>query len=319
MPPAAEAAREPIVHTVYPVLGTVLELRTTAHPSAAAEVATAAAEQAALATIDRLEDVLSIYRPASELARWRAGDDAAAGPELAEVLGLVARWFELGRGAFNPCVGHLAALWRDAAASGVPPSTMQLAAAAAAIRSLPFAMDGRAVRRTGDCRGIELHAIAKGWIVDRAAHAGRAASASHGVASFVVNLGGDLRHVGEGSLLVGIEDPFAPWDNAPPFTTVEIARRGLATSGSTHRGVRVGERWHGHVLDPRTGRPVEHLVSASVVAVDAATADVIATIVGVLDVGEALAFADALGDVAVLLVEADGQMHRNDAWRALER
>lgn len=315
MPPAAEAARQPIVHTVYPVLGTVLELRTTAHPPAAAEAATLA-EEAALATIDRLEDVLSIYRPTSELARWRAGDDAAVGPELAEVLGLVASWFSLGRGAFNPCVGHLAALWRDAAASGAPPSSEQLEVAAAAIRSLPFTVEGPAVRRTGDCRGIELHAIAKGWIVDRAAHAG---AAPHGVASFVVNLGGDLRHVGEGSLLVAIEDPFAPWDNAPPLATVEIAGRGLATSGSTHRGVRVGEQWFGHVLDPRTGRPVEHLVSASVVAADAATADVIATIVGVLDVGEALAFADALGDVAVLLVEAGGQMHRNDAWRALER
>lgn len=315
MHPSAEPVREPIVHTVHPVLGTVLEVRTTTDRPDAAAVA-AAAEHAALATIDRLEDVFSIYRPTSELSRWRAGDDAAAGPELVEVLALVARWFEAGRGTFNPCVGHLAERWRDAAAAGVAPTSAELAIAAHAIGSLPFAVEGSDVRRTGDCSGLELHAIAKGWIVDRATDAG---AAGHDVASFVVNLGGDLRHVGEGSLLVGIEDPFAPWDNAPPRTTVEIAGRGLATSGSTRRGVQIGERWYGHVLDPRTGRPVEHLVSTSVVAADAATADVVATIVGVLDIVEALAFADAIGEVAVLLIGADGQVHRNDAWRAIER
>lgn len=69
---------------------------------------------------------------------------------------------------------------------------------------------------------LELHAIAKGWIADRATEAGLAVA---GVEQFVVNLGGDLA-MGAPARFVGIEDPATPWDNAPPLTVVEIANRG---------------------------------------------------------------------------------------------
>ncbi len=308
-PMSADAA--PVMSEYQPVLGTVLELCAIA----ADTTVIAAAEQRALAEIDRLELVFSVYDDASELCRWRRGVDIAMSGDLVALLETTALWFGRGRGAFNPSIRVLMDLWRGAAASGRPPPREMLREAARSIATLPFAMrDGRAHRR-GDCRNVELNALAKGYIVDRAA---AAACSDARVSGFMVSLGGDLVHRGVGSMVVGIEDPHRPYDNAPPRVAIEISNQGLATSGSARRGFQVGDQWFGHVLDPRSGDPVDHVLSASVIAPDACTADVVATIVGVLGVHDGPAFADTLDAVGVCLIDRDGTRWCNAFWRAHE-
>ena len=157
-----------------------------------------------------------------------------------------------------------------------------------------------------------LNALAKGLIVDRAV---AAAAAVASVTDVLVNAGGDLRHHGAEALVVDIEDPARPYDNAEPLTRVALADGALATSGGTRRGWTIDGRWYSHVLDPRSGRPVDHVSSASVLAPDAATADVVATICAVLVPTEAVAFVEALAEpVACLLVEPGGARHRSVRW-----
>ena len=101
-----------------------------------------------------------------------------------------------------------------------------------------------------------------------------------------------------------------------------VRARGLATSGSARRGWRIAGRWYSHVIDPRSGRPVDHVASASVVAPDAATADAVATVLSVLAPAEGVAFVEGLDDVpdvAALVVGADGSTWRSAGWAALER
>lgn len=300
-----------------PLLGTRVELRVrSTSPAAAAD-----AERAALREVQRLEAVFSVFDPTSELRRWRAGDDRAAGPELRHLLAVALRWQARSGGTFNPAVGTLADLWAQAARRDAPPEPGELAERVAAIASPPYAVadddrgDHGRVRRLGDCSTVDLNAIAKGHIVDRAV---AAALAVGGVDSVTVNAGGDLLHQGAGSLLVGIEDPARPYDNEPPLVRIRVARQALATSGSARRGVRVGGRWFGHVLDPRTGWPVDLVTSASVVAPDAATADVVATVVGVLEPTEGLAFVADLDDIGCCLVDRDGAIWRDPSWSVLE-
>ena len=64
--------------------------------------------------------------------------------------------------------------------------------------------------------------------------------------------------------------------------TIELRDAGMATSGRARRGYRIGGRWYSHVIDPRTGRTVDDVASVTVVASSAATADVLATLLGVL-------------------------------------
>jgi thiamine biosynthesis lipoprotein len=196
-----------------------------------------------------------------------------------------------------------------------PPDPDVLAAVVASIREPRFeVVDGRPVA-IGDCSMVEVNAIAKGYIVDRALAAARALGPALDIS---VNAGGDLAHRGQQDLRVGIEDPIRPYDNEPPLTSVHIRDEGLATSGRSRRGVRIGGRWYGHVIDPATGMPVEEIASITVVAADAVRADVLATVAGVRPPRDAAATIEELGGHAGLVVDHEGRRWPSPSWPSIE-
>ncbi|PYE53253.1 FAD:protein FMN transferase [Deinococcus yavapaiensis] len=288
------------------VLGTALQLRIVASTRGKA----LDARDASLREVDRLEGIFSRYREDSELRVWsRTRERRAVSSDLAFVLREARAWWQRSNGAFHPGAGLLADAWREAARRGERPSLDVLAVLARTLRDEPFEIDERGARNATP-GGPDLNAIAKGYIVDRAVNAALAVT---GVSSVLVNIGGDLRHAGHGEVRAGITDPFASADNARPLDVVTISNSALATSGNVHRGFDIGGTWYSHVLDPRTGEPVSHVVSASVLAKDALTADVLATIVGVVPPHEGLRLADDVG-VGVLLVTSDRARHTNRTW-----
>ena len=305
-----------ITSSHHPVLGTQLQLTVSGSSRAIA-----AAQRRALAEFERLERMLSVYRPDSEMNRWAAGEVDQPGDELGAVLRLAADWQRRSDGAFNAATGVIADRWKQAVVVGETPDAAEMASLAASVRAPRFAVVDDRIERLGDCSAVNLNAVAKGYIVDRvAASLGcnpadcSARAEGRRISRVVVNAGGDLTHRGAGTLRVGVENPAQPFDNAAPLTVVTLENESMATSGSSRRGFRVGQRWFGHVIDPRNGQPVDHIASASVIAPDTATADVLATVLMVLTPEAGLAVADTLADVAVCIVEADGTLWRNDAW-----
>lgn len=262
----------------------------------------------------RLQSILSAVDRGSELARWSDGllDHVPLSDELTEVLIAAHWWHARTDGRFNPASGVLSARWREAEVHGVDPTADELHALATTIAILPWNVDGRIVSRGGDCSRVNLNAFAKGWIVDRAV---ALVVSRFMVRSLSVNAGGDIRHIGGEPLLVGIENPLRPYDDEPPIAVISIRDRGIATSGSARRGVVVDGNRYGHVIDPRTGRAADAVASISVIADDAATADVLATAIGVLPPDEVLAEADRWG-VACLVIDRSGEARHNDAWAA---
>lgn len=291
-----------------PVLGTRLTLRIDADDATAAT----RAEHVALDTCDALEAELSAYRSSSGWSRWRRGELADATPDVEALLALSAQWHRRSGGAFNPLAGVVRARWLAAEEAGRPPTDDELAALAASICELPFTAraDG-GIERTGDCTQLDLHAIAKGWVVDRAL---AAALAVDGVRAALVNLGGDIGWSGPGTVTVAIEDPRAPHDNAPPLARTALNAGGLATGSGARRPLVIGGRRYSHVLDPRTGQPVQHTLSATAMAPTCAAADALATAAGVLLPHEALALADGFADTAVFVLDAEGQTWASTRW-----
>lgn len=290
--------RQRFTHT--PLLGTLVELQIDAEPELAAQV-----DEAVVAEFLRLDAVLSNYRPDSEFSRWQRGEIADCSPDLRAVLAAAEGWFERSGGAFHPAIGGLRRAWFEAAAAGVVPGQLPEAPT-----ELPFAVRGTSVERRGDCASVDLNALAKGYIVDRAVEL---ASAVKGVRTVVVNAGGDLRHHGEGVTRVGIEDPARPYDNAAPGWRVTISNQALATSSNSRRGFRVGEQWYGHVLDPQTGLPLRQTASVTAIAATTVDADALATVLGVLPWTEALDFA-ADHRVRCLLVDHSGRFATSPTW-----
>ncbi|NNF55388.1 MAG: FAD:protein FMN transferase [Acidimicrobiales bacterium] len=148
---------------------------------------------------------------------------------------------------------------------------------------------------------LNLNAIAKGYIVDQASR-----RASRFARKVIISGGGDIRHLGAGSVTVGIEDPLRPYDNVAPFRRATISNQGLATSGTARRGK--------HVIDPRTGQPTDHIASASVIAEDAVTADVLATALTVLSVEDGLQLISEHRSTACLIVEQTGRTAASPTW-----
>lgn len=291
--------------SVEPLIGTRVDLTIEAHSETQAQ----AAEQLVLEEMVRLEDVFSVFRPASELCLWRSGR-ADASVELAEVLAAAERWWRISAGAFNPGAGGLREVWMDAARQGHAPDGLTIVSAVESLARLPFTVDGSGVHRLGDCSHIDLNAVAKGYIVDRAAAVGWAAP---GVVGLTVNAGGDLLRYGSPQR-VRIEDPRRTADNAPPLAVVTPQVPAVATSSGARRGFRIGDDWFSHVLDPRSGWPTGRIRSATVLAPTAMDADAFATAALVLAPEETLSCLDGLTGFACLLLDAEGDLIRSDGW-----
>lgn len=262
--------------TWYPVLGTQLWLSYQGDPEIATHV-----EDVVLAAFERGDELLSTYRRDSALNRWRHGDNDDPPHDVVAVLAVAADWWSRSGGAVNPDIGRLADLW-------TPPRSPSPAAVAQQVAVLATGPGYRVadgmVERLRDCSRVTCDAVAKGWIIDSAVDAALAVPGVRGVS---VVCGGDLRHAGTGVERVRIEDPRAVSDNAVGLGTLEVSNQALATSANTRRGATVAGTWRGHVIDPRTGVPVEPRRQASVLAPTAATADAGATAAFVLGASEA--------------------------------
>lgn len=158
-------------------------------------------------------------------------------------------------------------------------------------------------------RGVELDlgATAKAVAADRCvARAG---------GDVLVSLGGDVAVAGEGDWPIGIADDHLSTDVQ---TTVAIAAGGLATSSTTVRRWRSGERALHHIVDPRTGRPADSCWrTASVAASSCAAANVASTAAIVLS-GDAPAWLEER-EVDARLVAVDGAVVTTGRWPAEAR
>jgi thiamine biosynthesis lipoprotein len=148
---------------------------------------------------------------------------------------------------------------------------------------------------------IDFGGIGKEYAADRAA----VLCIDHGIRHGFVNLAGDVRVIGpqaDGTpWRIGIQHPRQA--NAV-VGTVELIEGSVATSGDYARYFEAGGRRHCHLLDARTGRPVAHWQSASVVAPLATLAGSYATI-AMLVGADAERFLAQQG-VDSLLIAADG-------------
>lgn len=287
------------------VLGTSLELQLVASHAEVAQ----RAEGLVLAEVDRLAGILSGYTATSELSRWLETHDleTPVSRELAEVLELGEDWRIWTGGAFNPAAVSLVELLVDTAPDALRDRARELN------QSLWTVDQRRGVASRLTQLPVSLDALAKGYIVDRVA---ALASGVDGVTQVLVNIGGDLRHHGARPLTVRVADPRAPAENAASIAAVRLRDEALATSGDYRRGLMVAGRRVSHIIDPRTGSPADRVASASVIAPDCATADALSTAFSVLTPAESVALADSLAGVGCLIVEKDGTISTNAAWRA---
>jgi len=315
LPHSAVRAAEDFAFFHENVLGTSLELRVRAENQASAE----RAEMRVLGEIDRLDAIFSGYKADSEFRRWQEtiNTPVNVSPELFHVLKASDRWRDITRGAFDPRVEAISRLWSAGAKKGQVPSEPRRAAIKELTARPAWRLDETAMtaERLSNCP-LTLNAIAKGYIVDKAAEAGL--DPKDGVLGLMVCVGGDLRVAGDFSRRIGVTDPRRDSETTTPIAHVNLKGRALATSGGYQRGFRIGGEWYSHIIDPRTASPAGKILGSTVIAEHATDADALATAFSVLPVEESLRIAEATPGVDCLIVADDGKVWRSSGWRTYE-
>lgn len=252
----------------------------------ATDLATAALDQ-----IDQVEDLLSIYRPSSELARVNlraANGPVAVTPALWRFLEMARQVYVQTDGTCDLAAGALVSAWGFAENQPRVPSPAELERArqASGMDQVDLLPDQRAVRFRRPGLVLNAGSVGKGWALDAAAARirGRTAAALlHGGHSSLLAWGsppGQMR-----GWCVGLSDPDQPTRRLGTLWLKDLA---MATSAATFRhGLAHGRRF-GHILDPRSGYPAVGLRAATALAPSAAWADALATAFFVLGEGKTI-------------------------------
>jgi thiamine biosynthesis lipoprotein len=276
----------------FRAMGTDIELLLEAERGPRVTRAFAWAEQ----ELERLDAIMSRFRPQSELSRLNAEGELDASPDLLRVVGLALEARERTGGRFDPTV-------HDALVAAGYDTTFELVPANGPATTPGAACGGRIEIederiRLGEGVRLDLGGIGKGYAVDRAAELLATAGPC------LVDAGGDVAVRGvpaDGVWPVGVETPDGT-------ITLGLERGALATSGRDRRRWRSGGEERHHLIDPSTGRPAESdLLRATVVADDAADAEVWAKVLFLAGSEAARREAEALGLPSVLVTE-DGSM-----------
>lgn len=278
---------------VEPLLGTRAEIAVVADSPDVIE-------EAVVTEVRRLEAIFSRFDATSALCAYRAAG-ATDVPELLAVIELAGVWQDRTGGAFHAGAQPLVDLWDAAEQADVMPTAQQISGVLEQMAMTPTPS------------ALDLNAIAKGWTADAAlTPIIRDSKATAGW----LNLGGDIVHRGQGSVVVGIEDPTRPYDNVPPLATVELSNASLATSGGAHRWWTIAGNRYPKVVDPRTGRHARRIASATVIAPDGASADALATVAVFLDIDHTLALASETGADCFLVDHEGSVASTSDRFRA---
>lgn len=263
---------------------------------------------AALDLVERLEDQLTVYRDHSELLD--VNRQAASGPVEVEagLFGLLELCDQIHRdseGAFDATSGPLSRVWGFHRREGRVPSLAEIDDALERVgwRHVDLDPAKRTVRFLRDGVEVNVNSSGKGYALDRVGEEltarGVADSLMHGGRSTLLARG-DNRLLEGGGWQAGLRDPLRP-DRR--IAQIVLRNEALSTSGSATQFFEHEGRRYGHLIDPRTGWPVEGLFSATVIAPTAAEADALSTAAYLLGVEGTRRLCERRPGVRALLLE----------------
>lgn len=253
---------------------------------ASSRAAGARAIEAGFAEVARLEAILSDYDPTSELSRLSAraptAEPVPIGEDLGRVLARAVAIRDATGGGFDPTVGPLTTLWRQARRAGRLPAAEKIAAARAAVgpETLVLQADGRAAVLTRPGMRLDLGGIGMGYAVDRALEI----LGAMGINAAMIDASGDIAVSGPPPGTQGwvIDAAPLPRSEVGPEARLVLTYAAVTTSGDAYQAVQIEGRRYSHIVDPRTGLGVAGPAAVTVVARDCTTADALATAASVL-------------------------------------
>ncbi|MGL6195175.1 MAG: FAD:protein FMN transferase [Thermoguttaceae bacterium] len=272
---------------------------------------------------EKLNEIMSDYDKESEIVQLaikndakfnsQAGKEPTCSPdedgwvEISEDLALVlssARHFsEISDGAFEVSISPLVQIWRRAKRQHKLPTDEEIAAAKSVVGLENWELDVPGKKILLKKKGIrfDLGAIAKGYAIDKAFEAVQ----KEGVNVLLIDAGGDIR--------VGDAPPESSpkgWkigvvtlkDRSEPLETLYLSNTAIATSGDTFQYWELDGKRYSHIIDPRTGRPVENRSISTVIANTATEADALASVLNIFPPDKGVELTNCLPEISSFVV-----------------
>jgi thiamine biosynthesis lipoprotein len=223
--------------------------------------------EAALDEVDRIDRLMSHYKPESPLStinREAAHHPVAVDPELFNFIKRSMEYSQQSGGAFDITVGPLMKAWGFFRGDGHLANPDELMAARSRVGAHHVLLDAtaRTIRFDTDGVQLDLGGIAKGYAVDRVVEILR----QRQITAALVSAGGSTTYglgapPGRAGWTVSIQDPV---DSAKTAHEVLLNNRSVSVAGSSEKSFEVGGIRYSHIMDPRSGQPVQGILSVVV-------------------------------------------------------
>ncbi len=230
--------------------------------------------------IKRVENMLSKYKPDSEIYRLNAAGSLKVSPETIGIINKAKEFWLASAGMFDITVGPLMDIWGFTEHSYRQPSEQEILDT---LNKIGFekininSVDNLVEFKVPGMK-IDLGGIAAGYAVDSAIDKIKKA----GIKNCLINAGGDIYCLGANTgrpWFVGIQSP----DKKKIFKKLELKDKAVTTSGGYEQFFEKDGRKYTHFMNPKTGWPVDlPVVSVTVIAPDCLSADALATVISLL-------------------------------------
>ena len=269
---------------------------------------------AVMAEMRRIDELMSHYKPESELSsinQHAADAPVVVDKELFDLIKLSTHYSEITEGAFDITYASVGYLYNYP--DHIRPTEAQIKAALPAVnwRNMKFDDAHHSVFFEHKGMRIDLGGIGKGYAVDR----GIDILQKRGIQHAVVTAGGDSRIIGDRmgrAWLVAIRHPDDP---NKVVTRIPLSDAAMSTSGDYERYFdEKGVRYH-HIIDPKTGHSASKVRSATIIGPTATQTDGMSKTAFVLGPEKALEIINRMPEYDAVFVAPDGKVFYSNGLR----
>lgn len=237
------------------------------------------------------------------------GQPFTVSSETANLIQEGIHYSELSGGAFDLTIEPVSALWDFKADKPTVPSSDAIAQAVSHVDYTKVDIQDNTVTLEDPEAGIDLGAIAKGYIADQV----KTSLKKQGIKHAIINLGGNVDVIGtkpDGSKYnIGIQKPFD--ESGEAITSVQLKDQTVVTSGIYERYFKKNGKLYHHILDPRTGYPCENnLYSVSIITDSSTKADALSTTCFLLGYEKGMELIQSMDGVEAIFITDDEKVHK---------
>lgn len=265
----------------------------------------------------RLESLFSTFSQDSVISQLNrhAGQGALTVPvEVTDSLALSKHYERLSKGTFDVTVGPLLTLWKNSGTTQTPPSSAMLQRTRATVGSDKihiFPNNRVALTRPG--MSIDLGGIGKGYALDRIVDILKSQGSKNALLDF-----------GQSSIwALGTPLDAPKWrlllqqPDGHNVGVISLQDQALSISASFGQQYAIQGKRYSHIIDPRTGIPLQRGLLACVIAPNATQAEALSKALLILGEHKGIALLESLSSVEGLLVEEPGKQWMTRGWRKI--